>query len=957
MMKINFTSKSSELVLSLLFILLGVLAFAQTPVTYVAGPTNAQINTSLQGANLTISGGNLVNGVRNQQIATYTGGVAAGLEMANGIYFGTGSIATDLSTNNNISSSNNPAGGTGFSDPQLVTIDSTATKDVVSYQFTVKMGAKASVLNIAYQFGSEEFPDYVGSAYDDAFGFFISGPGITGTQNIGRLPNGQVTSINKVNYGIPGVGSNATPVAAFDGTMSTFYINNGHPTTISGGKLVTNDNSGAKPVAVQFNGISRKVSYAIGGLTPGGTYTFKIVIGDAGDSSYDSGLFVDKLYAYANIVAKNDTQSLAPGSTGTVSILSNDLINGTANIPLSDVIISQTSTTNAGVNINTSTGMVTVASGTPVGTYLVNYTICDASYPNNCKNATVIVYVTSDSDNDGIVDSLDLDDDNDGILDINEGFCDNYVKLIALGTASAKGSGSSGVPALSLGIPTGSATKRLMRVYVTLERDHYPTAIGDNWESQYLMNNPSNNPSTATGYPLANIPDVKFNGTSLQKINALFYNRGTASPSTAATTAWHTVTYVYAMGVNSTIPFTTGNGDLSFDLTAFNLPKNAADEFKISAVVYDNVDNVDFIGTQTTTTGADLAVTGNVKSPTQPAGADLKRNIIFAYAHSTKQAAIVDNGTTTFTSFETPSSEVVVNGVATNSVNNFNNAFSTVNYGTENDGLATKMMQVTGLNGGTFSLSLSNFTNAQYAALTVERFSNNCVIQDTDSDGIADYLDLDSDNDGCADAIEGSELVKSSQINLLNAAVNPGQIKVIYNGITQDTPTNIVSQSPNALGVPQLVNNAGNNLNSITNPSNLKGAVDNTDLPATSDIGQTIGTSTNASVKDQYCVCYKNGVNSGTILDTKHGITALGRAGSDNGNWPMVRKGAWTALESKAKGFVVNRLTNAQVVAIPATDLRTGMMVYNTDLDCLQINVDGTSSGWKCFNGQTCPDY
>ena len=102
--------------------------------------------------------------------------------------------------------------------------------------------------------------------------------------------------------------------------------------------------------------------------------------------------------------------------------------------------------------------------------------------------------------------------------------------------------------------------------------------------------------------------------------------------------------------------------------------------------------------------------------------------------------------------------------------------------------------------------------------------------------------------------------------------------------------------------------------------------------------------------------CYKPAQTSGTILDTNHGITALGRAGADNSNWPMVRKGAWTALEAKTKGFVVNRLTDVQISAIPAAQLVEGMMVYNVTQDCLQINVDGTATGWKCFNTQTCPD-
>ena len=102
--------------------------------------------------------------------------------------------------------------------------------------------------------------------------------------------------------------------------------------------------------------------------------------------------------------------------------------------------------------------------------------------------------------------------------------------------------------------------------------------------------------------------------------------------------------------------------------------------------------------------------------------------------------------------------------------------------------------------------------------------------------------------------------------------------------------------------------------------------------------------------------CYKPAQTSGTILDTNHGITALGRAGADNSNWPMVRKGAWTVLEAKTKGFVVNRLTDTQVSAIPSADLREGMMVYNITQDCLQINIDGTATGWRCFNTQTCPD-
>ena len=184
---------------------------------------------------------------------------------------------------------------------------------------------------------------------------------------------------------------------------------------------------------------------------------------------------------------------------------------------------------------------------------------------------------------------------------------------------------------------------------------------------------------------------------------------------------------------------------------------------------------------------------------------------------------------------------------------------------------------------------------------------------DPDNDGISNQFDLDSDNDGCADALEGDENVTTSQLT-----------------------ANRISGTVDDNGVPNLVNAGG--------AADIGG-----------DQGQGIGEAYNAAIQSG-CLCYKPAQTTGTALDTNHGITALGRAGADNSNWPMVRKGAWTVLEAKTKGFVINRLTNDQINAIPSADLREGMMVYNINQDCLQINIDGTATGWKCFNTQTCPD-
>jgi len=114
--------------------------------------------------------------------------------------------------------------------------------------------------------------------------------------------------------------------------------------------------------------------------------------------------------------------------------------------------------------------------------------------------------------------------------------------------------------------------------------------------------------------------------------------------------------------------------------------------------------------------------------------------------------------------------------------------------------------------------------------------------------------------------------------------------------------------------------------------------------------------------------CYKPAsTTGGSILETRHGITALGRAGTENSDWPMVRKGAWTVLESKEKGLVINRIkfnaSNQPVaddgITLVITTPLEGMMVYDITNQCLKVYTtkEGDSSAaWHCMNTQACPD-
>ena len=201
---------------------------------------------------------------------------------------------------------------------------------------------------------------------------------------------------------------------------------------------------------------------------------------------------------------------------------------------------------------------------------------------------------------------------------------------------------------------------------------------------------------------------------------------------------------------------------------------------------------------------------------------------------------------------------------------------------------------------------------------------------DFDGDGIPNRLDLDSDNDGCPDAIEGG--ASFTNLNLVNSSMpggNSGATSGTYNKPIIQNLGNTVGNTATTMGVPTI---AGT--------------------------GQTIGDSQNSSINSQCNFpCYKPAQSTGITLDTNHGITALGRAGADNGNWPMVRKGAWTALEAKTKGFVVNRIPTTAAVNAIANPIE-GMMVYDEEADCLKIytTTDGTSFSWKCFNTPACPD-
>lgn len=256
-----------------------------------------QLANRVSGSGVTVTGATIPAGNPSDAANMYglfSNGIAgAGLAIDSGILLTTGTTTDALGPNNNDNASN--GNNNTYSDVDVVAIDANARYNVALFEFNVTLDPLATGVELAYQFGSEEYPDYVGSQFNDVFAFFMQGPGITGTENIAQAPLGGRVRINNINIGTVGCANDGTPE---DLTQSAFYVNNGHVTALPGTCQTNNALPGPFPVVTEYNGITDRLIAFRDGLTPGGTYQIKMAIADVADRQWDSGVFVEFVRAY-----------------------------------------------------------------------------------------------------------------------------------------------------------------------------------------------------------------------------------------------------------------------------------------------------------------------------------------------------------------------------------------------------------------------------------------------------------------------------------------------------------------------------------------------------------------------------------------------------------------------------------------------------------------------------------
>lgn len=124
-----------------------------------------------------------------------------------------------------------------------------------------------------YIFASTEYQSFSCSSFNDVFGFFISGPGITGNVNIAKIPGTTIPITVNSTTGVP---TNPGPLCTGMGPGSPFsqyYVNNAAGATIT------------------YRGFTT-IFTAIAAVTPCSTYHLKLAIADASDGILDSGVFL-----------------------------------------------------------------------------------------------------------------------------------------------------------------------------------------------------------------------------------------------------------------------------------------------------------------------------------------------------------------------------------------------------------------------------------------------------------------------------------------------------------------------------------------------------------------------------------------------------------------------------------------------------------------------------------------
>jgi len=163
-------------------VLLIFCGYTSAQITVTGGFTAQQLAEILSGSNINISNA-VISGPTSGYGSFASGGTFA---FPSGVILSNGFITNAPGPNNDPNTSDN-LGGAGTQ--QMTDLGGANSSDVVTLEFDFVV--QSASVQFQYIFASEEYPEFAPPnqpSFNDVFAFYISGPGITGEENIALIP-------------------------------------------------------------------------------------------------------------------------------------------------------------------------------------------------------------------------------------------------------------------------------------------------------------------------------------------------------------------------------------------------------------------------------------------------------------------------------------------------------------------------------------------------------------------------------------------------------------------------------------------------------------------------------------------------------------------------------------------------------------------------------------------------
>ncbi len=359
----------------LAFSIISIQAWAQ-PIVVTNTLTPAQlVNGVLLGSgvtafNITING---APGLANTPIGNmgYFTNSNPAFPIDSGLVLTTGNAIGAMGPNLATSSTNNlPATALVSTDPSLMDIAAGTVQNGIVLEFDFIPTGDTLFFN--YMFGSDEYPEFSPSTYNDAFGLFLWGPGIAGPFVQAGYPNGGA-NIAVIPGGIPVTINNVG-----DASNTNYYVFNEAVSTPTYGD------------AIQYDGTTVLLT-ASADVQCNQLYHIKLAIANVGDQAYDSGVFLQA--GSFNSDAVDVTVATVSGDTTIVEGCTYaDFIFTRPEAQMNDtLIINYTITGNAieGVDYNNMINPITFLPG--VDTVILNLTPIQDNILEGFESVTITV--------------------------------------------------------------------------------------------------------------------------------------------------------------------------------------------------------------------------------------------------------------------------------------------------------------------------------------------------------------------------------------------------------------------------------------------------------------------------------------------------------------------------------------------------------------------------------------